>query len=126
MAVSNTGLGQVSNVTLVLAIVLYALAMLAYACDLAFGKRRAAAAVPSRHRPERVETAAFVGAPSGAELAGHAFPADPADPSELADLGSGSAAGGTAVNGAAGSGIGQVRPGSSGLAEPAVGRARLR
>jgi cytochrome c-type biogenesis protein CcsB len=124
LAVPNTGLGQVSNVTLVLAIVLYAVAMLAYACDLAFGKRRAAAAAPSGHRPERVGAAAFVGAPSGAELAGHAFPADPADPSELADVGSGSAAGGAAATGTAGGGNGQFRPGSSGLAEPAVAGAR--
>jgi len=85
LTVSKTGLAQVSNVTLVLAIMLYAVAMLAYACDLAFGKRRAATATPSGQRRERVDAVALVGAASGAELAGHAFPADPADPSELAD-----------------------------------------
>ena len=82
MAVPNTGLAQVSNVTLVLAIMLYAVAMLVYACDLAFGKRRAATATPSGQRPERVEAVALVGAASGAEAAGRAFPADPGDPSE--------------------------------------------
>jgi cytochrome c-type biogenesis protein CcsB len=146
-------LAQVSNVTLVLAIMLYAVAMLAYACDLAFSKRRAATATPSGQRPERVEAVALVGAVSGAELAGHAFPADPADPSELADLtggtarraglvnggpvaagpgaavpaGDGDAAaadGGAATDGAAGSGNGRFRPGGAGLSEPAVTGAR--
>ena len=120
MAVSNTGLAQVSNVTLVLAIMLYAVAMLVYACDLAFGKRRAATATPSGQRPERVEAVALVGAASGAEAAGRAFPADPGDPSELADLTSGRAAGGAAADDAAGSGNGRFRPGSAGLREPAV------
>ena len=100
----NTGLAQVSNVTLVLAIMLYAVAMLVYACDLAFGKRRAATATPSGQRPERVEAVALVGAASGAEAAGRAFPADPGDPSELADLTSGRAAGGAAADDTAGSG----------------------
>src|SRR5215472_7679978 len=86
MVVPNTGLAQVSNVTLVLGIAVYAIAMLLYACDFAFGKRHAAATTPAGQRAERVEEAALVGAASGAERAGHAFPADPADPSELADL----------------------------------------
>ncbi len=120
----NTGLAQVSNVTLVLAIVLYAVAMLAYACDFAFGKRRAAAATPSEQRPELVEAVALVGAATGAEQAGHAFPADPADPSELADLTGGSTGGGAAGDGAAGSGKGRFRPGSGGLREPAIAGAR--
>jgi cytochrome c-type biogenesis protein CcsB len=79
--VPNTGLADLSNVTLVFAIVLYAVAMLAYACDFAFGKRQAAAAAPARPEPALVAT----GVRSGAG-AGHAFPADPGDPSELADL----------------------------------------
>jgi cytochrome c-type biogenesis protein CcsB len=91
MAVPNTGLAQVSNVTLVLAIAVYAIAMLLYACDFAFGKRQAAARTPARQRSERVEEVALVGAASSAERAGHAFPADPANPAELADLSEGDA-----------------------------------
>jgi cytochrome c-type biogenesis protein CcsB len=67
--VSKTGLAQVSNITLVLAIALYAVAMLAHACDLAFGKRRAVA-TPLVQQPERVQAAALVGAASGADHAG--------------------------------------------------------
>jgi hypothetical protein len=37
----NSGLASLSNVTLVLAVALYALAMLGYAGDLAFGTRSA-------------------------------------------------------------------------------------
>lgn len=128
----NTGLAQLSNVTLVLAIVLYAVAMLAYACDFAFGKRQSAAASPARPMRERVGATAFVGAPSGAEFAGHSFPADPADLSQLADLrgdagpredpgdGAGPARGAGAGGGAgAGSGSGRT-----GLPEPALVPAR--
>jgi cytochrome c-type biogenesis protein CcsB len=85
--VPNIELADVSNATLVLTIVLYGLAMLAYAGDLAFGKRQSAAAAPAR-QPERAEAVALVGAASSTEFAGHAFPADPGDPSELADLSS--------------------------------------
>jgi cytochrome c-type biogenesis protein CcsB len=77
----NSGLAQVSNAALVSAIVLYALAMLAYAGDFAFGKRRTAQASPARV-PELVGA----GTLAGADSAGLSFPADPADPSELADL----------------------------------------
>src|SRR6185437_10547081 len=78
-------LADVSSATLVLTIVLYGLAMLAYAGDLAFGKRQSPAVAPAR-QPERAEAVALVGAAGSAEFAGHAFPADPGDPSELADL----------------------------------------
>ena len=79
----NTGLADLSNATLVFAIVLYALAMLAYACDFAFGKRQNAAAGTAAVRREPELAAARVGAGVGA---GNAFPADPGDPTELADL----------------------------------------
>jgi cytochrome c-type biogenesis protein CcsB len=90
--VPNTGLAQVSNVALVLAIATYAVAMFAYACDFAFGKRQAPAASPrsaasaAGSPPELVGAAVRAGA-GVTELAGHAFPADPADPAELADVG---------------------------------------
>jgi cytochrome c-type biogenesis protein CcsB len=131
LAVPNIGLADVSNATLVLAIALYAVAMLAYACDFAFGKREPAAAAASG-RPERVESVALVGAVRGVEFAGHAFPADPGDPSELADLSSdnghriAAAADGDASGHAPGSTAGGAageqgdKPGFSGLPEPAA------
>jgi len=78
----NSGVAQASNALLVLTIVVYALAMLAYAGDFAFGKRKTPAPVPAR-LPELVGA----GAPAGFDAdAGHTFPADPSDLSELADL----------------------------------------
>lgn len=82
----NNGLAQLSNVLLVTTIAGYAVAMLAYACDFAFGKRQAAGVATDEPRSERVGEPALVGAAAGADLTGHAFPADPGDPSELADL----------------------------------------
>jgi cytochrome c-type biogenesis protein CcsB len=143
--VPNIELADVSNATLVLTIVLYGLAMLAYAGDLAFGKRQSAAVAPAR-QPERAEAVALVGAARSREFAGHAFPADPGDPSELADLspsdasrmsrnGSGGAgaasgllAGGDATAGADGgqeadrgpAGAGQGDSGAGSLPEPAA------
>ena len=83
-AQSGTSTG-ISNATLVTAIMIYGLAMLAYACDFAFGEGSRASA-PAVAPAEQVSAAALVGARSGADLAGHSFPADPADLSELADL----------------------------------------
>jgi cytochrome c-type biogenesis protein CcsB len=100
--VPNIELADVSNATLVLTIVLYGLAMLAYAGDLAFGKRQSAAVAPAR-QPERAGAVALVGAASSTEYAGHAFPADPGDPSQLADL-SPSDASRTSRNGSGGTG----------------------
>ena len=127
----NIGLADVSNATLVLAIVLYAIAMLAYACDFAFGKRQPAE-VAAAGQSARVESVALVGAARGVEFAGHAFPADPGDPSELADLsadnghragtGTGAAAGGPSAGAAAGGAAGEQRDkaGFSSLPEPAA------
>ncbi len=102
----NTGLADFSNATLVLAIVLYAVAMLAYACDFAFGKRQAAGTSSARPQPARVEAGVLVGAGSGTELAGHAFPADPGDPSELADLSGGTDLAGAGADSAGAGGAG--------------------
>jgi cytochrome c-type biogenesis protein CcsB len=140
--VPNIGLADASNATLVLAIALYAVAMLAYACDFAFGKRQSAVSAAASGRPERVESVALVGAARGVEFAGHAFPADPGDPSELADLsadnghraaagadgdGQWPAAGGPSVDPSArGSSVAGAtrdlgdKPGFSGLPEPAA------
>ena len=59
----NLGLADVSNGLLLSTVVIYALAMLAYACDLAFGHRAVAATAPARV-PE------LVGAVSGAPASG--------------------------------------------------------
>jgi cytochrome c-type biogenesis protein CcsB len=83
--VSSSGLAQFSNATLLAAIAIYAVAMLAYACDFAFGKRQAAEGTAARAQPKRVSEPALIGAAPASDLAGH-FPADPSDPSELADL----------------------------------------
>jgi cytochrome c-type biogenesis protein CcsB len=68
-----------------------------------------------------VQAGVLVGAGSGAELAGQAFPADPGDPSELADLSGGADLGspGTGGNGVRGNGIrgtGTASTGASGSA----------
>ena len=44
----NTGLANVSNDLLLTAVVIYALAMLAYACDFAFGKKKVPAVRTAR------------------------------------------------------------------------------
>ncbi|MGA8455288.1 MAG: hypothetical protein WB800_07790, partial [Streptosporangiaceae bacterium] len=63
----NTGLADISNDFLLTAVVIYALAMLAYACDFAYGRKKlpalrtvkASAAVAVEPAPEE---AALVGA----------------------------------------------------------------
>ena len=83
---SNSPLAQFSNFALIAAIVLYALAMAAYAFDFAFTKRRPAAGTAAKTR-QQAASAVLVGAGAGTtELSGMSFPADPSDPSELADV----------------------------------------
>ncbi len=96
----NSALAQISNAALVSAIMVYGLAMLAYACDFAFGKWRVAAADPARAAGagadvlparEKVGVTAAVGVTAdlaGSDPAEHSFGADPADLSQLADLSS--------------------------------------
>jgi cytochrome c-type biogenesis protein CcsB len=71
----NTGLAHLSNGLLLSAVVVYAVAMLAYACDFAFGKKQAAAAVRARV-PELVGARAATGplstGPEGQADAGQA------------------------------------------------------
>jgi cytochrome c-type biogenesis protein CcsB len=64
----NTGLANISNDFLLTAVVIYALAMLAYACDFAFGKKKAPAAQAVARVP------VLVGAEPAAAGAGHAAP----------------------------------------------------
>ncbi len=110
----NTGLAQISSVLLVLAIVLYGLAMLAYAGDFAFGRRKASAA-HTAPAPELVGARVGAGVGSESGLAGMSFPADPSDPSELADLSSRGADAADSMNGAAGTSGLPGLPGLPGL-----------
>ena len=93
----DSALAQISNAALISAIMVYGVAMLAYACDFAFSRRQAASAPePARESSaKRVEAAvaapALVGSAPAADLADgasgvHGFGADPADVSQLADL----------------------------------------
>jgi len=59
----NTGLAHFSNDLLLIAVVVYAVAMLAYACDFAFGKKPAPAVIKARV-PELVSAKAAA-APAG-------------------------------------------------------------
>jgi ABC-type transport system involved in cytochrome c biogenesis permease subunit len=97
--VVNTALAQVSNAALVSAIMLYGFAMLAYACDFLYNRRRVPAAAPKAAARAKVAEAALVGA-GGPDLADHNFGADPTDAAaQLADLSqpSGSGGGGTVL-----------------------------
>jgi hypothetical protein len=116
--VPDSGLADFSNVLLVAAIALYAVAMVAYAFDFAFSRRKSASLTRAEVPPERVGTAALVGAAAVADMSGHSFPADPSDPSELADL-SGSGSGGrTAGDGQPGRGSMPTPPRHGGRTPP--------
>ncbi len=95
----NPALDQVSNAGLVLVIMLYGFAMLAYALDFLYNRRKIEATVRAEPKRERV----LVGAGGGADPdeADANFGADPADASQLADLSS--------LSGGAGGGVSQAR-----------------
>ena len=80
----NTGLADVSNDLLLTAVVIYALAMLAYACDFAFGRKQARAAstakAPALVAVGSSEAATVTAAPAAAG-AGLSAPAEPSAPS---------------------------------------------
>ena len=73
----NTGLADVSNDLLLTAVVIYALAMLAYACDFAFGKKQKAPAVLADRVPVLVgaEPAGATAGETAAAASGTAPPA---------------------------------------------------
>ena len=83
----NHSLAGISNAALVTAIMVYGLAMLAYAFDFAFTRRQVAASVaaPATDK-EKVTAAALVSVGAGPDLPDGNFGADPSDPSQLADL----------------------------------------
>jgi cytochrome c-type biogenesis protein CcsB len=66
----NTGLAQVSNDFLLAAVVIYALAMLAFACDFAFGKKPVKAAAAARVPALVGAAGGSVGSPAGDVRAG--------------------------------------------------------
>jgi cytochrome c-type biogenesis protein CcsB len=88
----NTGLADISNDLLLTAVVIYALAMLAYACDFAFGKKKAAAAVA-------VRVPVLVGAEPAGAGAGGAAPPAPGDVAPPAPSAAPVTPGGTAGRG---------------------------
>ncbi len=81
----NIDLADISNGCLLAAVILYALGMLAYACDFAFAKQRLLAAIA----PAKVPELAAVGATAGSGVAG-------GGPAGSAAAGSGGAAAGPA------------------------------
>ncbi|HEX3925948.1 MAG TPA: c-type cytochrome biogenesis protein CcsB [Streptosporangiaceae bacterium] len=102
----NTGLADISNDFLLVAVAVYALAMLAYACDFAFGRK----AVPA---VRKARVPALAGAKSGAGAGLDADGVDAADGAVGADGSEGAA--GTAGPGAgAGPALG-LRPAPPGL-----------
>jgi cytochrome c-type biogenesis protein CcsB len=78
----NTGLADVSNDFLLAAVVIYALAMLAYASDFAFGKKPAKAAVTARV-PALVGAAAAAGSGGGESPPGATTPAGATAPARV-------------------------------------------
>jgi cytochrome c-type biogenesis protein CcsB len=94
----NTGLADLSNDLLLTAVVIYALAMLAYACDFAFGPKRKVPAVRAARVPVLVGAGAGQAAPpeagqasppaasSAAVTAGGGGPAGAAGPGQRSGL----------------------------------------
>src|SRR5260370_32953104 len=68
----NLGLAQLSNNFLICTVVLYSLALLAYAGDFAFGRHPSTAVIPAAEEPELV--AAGVSAAGGAAAPDRARP----------------------------------------------------
>jgi cytochrome c-type biogenesis protein CcsB len=106
-----------SNVTLVLAIATYAVAMLAYACDFMFGRLRGSTATATSGVGDAATRAtagavdaATADAADASHLSGLSFPADPSDLSQLADVG----ALGTSAGRGTAAAVLTVAPGGSG------------
>ena len=82
----NIGLADTSNSCLLTAVLLYALAMLAYACDFAFGKERVLASAGLAGQPELVGAGVGAAAVAGATAIGRG-PAAGADGGTAAGAG---------------------------------------
>jgi len=99
----NLGLAQLSNTFLICTVVLYSLALLAYAGDFAFGRHPSKTVIPAAEVPELVAA----GVPAAADRAGSGLAAGPA-------------AAGPAAAGPAAAGPGSAGPGSAEDAPPGV------
>jgi cytochrome c-type biogenesis protein CcsB len=96
ISVPNPALDQITNASLIFAIMLYGFAMLAYALDFMYNRRKIEATAPAVSERDKVQAAVLVGAgaPAGTDEAERNFGADPADSSQLADLTAGQGTGG--------------------------------
>src|SRR5229473_1801407 len=105
----NLGLAQLSNNFLICTVVLYSLALLAYAGDFAFGRHPSTAVIPAAEEPELVAAGvSAAGMPAAADRAGPGLAAGPAP--------TGSVAAGPVAAGP-GSAEGAPPPGVPGLGE---------
>src|SRR5579875_3396647 len=78
----NTGLSAVSDHVLMVAVVIFSLAMLAYAADFAYGRRGRAATPAAQPVSELAGVGARTAAPDGAESDATATATSPAVPAE--------------------------------------------
>ncbi len=100
----NSALAQISNAALVSAIMVYGLAMLAYACDFAFGKRHVAV-------PARVPQAGAAVLPAREKVGVTAMVGVTAESAGTDTIGAGGTGGGGTGGGAAGGGADAGGPG---------------
>jgi cytochrome c-type biogenesis protein CcsB len=102
----NQGLSHLSDHFLIVAVVLYSLAVIAFAADFAFGRRSPVVTRAQAHAPDRVPAgvAAGAGAADGAE----------SGPAGTLSAHPGSATSGPATTGAASTGPASTGPGSTG------------
>jgi cytochrome c-type biogenesis protein CcsB len=85
----DIGLADLSNALLLSTVVIYALAMLAYACDFAFGQRSSASAVTAAPAERAPELAVASVAVSGAGSVTAPGPGTPVEPGRVAPAGGG-------------------------------------
>jgi cytochrome c-type biogenesis protein CcsB len=122
----NQGLSHLSDHFLIVAVVLYSLAVIAFAADFAFGRRSPVVTRAQAHAPDRVPAgvAAGAGAAGGAESgpAGTLSATTGSATTGSATTGSattGSATTGRATTGSAGAGPASTGPGTTGPESPA-------
>ncbi len=111
----NIGLANLSNDLLLFAVVVYAVAMLAYACDFAFGKKQAPAIVKTRV-PQLVSAKVAAAPGNGAAYGGTA--ADGAGPDGAGSDGAGSDGAGPGGAGPGGAGAGAAGAGAGATVIP--------
>ncbi|MFY9932237.1 MAG: hypothetical protein WAK82_29940, partial [Streptosporangiaceae bacterium] len=96
----NVSLGHVSNAFMIVALVIYSLAVVAFAGDFAFARpKRTAAASGAQQTQDRAATLATVGAASSPAAAASAGDAPPAGPGTVAGDAAGARAAGAAMAG---------------------------